>query len=316
MKCCVCDNEKIIKYYDSLFDDRYGYKGFFGLLKCESCGHKFLDVNFSNEEVEKLYTKFYPRSTFDINGYRPHKEQNGLFPWLQGVKSSAYSWVPKSVKILDIGCGYGESLGYHKNRGCEVYGVEADQNVKEIAEKYEFNLHIGVFSSDIFQKEFFDYITMDQVVEHLKDPIDIIKQVSKVIRKDGYLILSTPNANGFGAKVFEKKWINWHAPYHLQFFSRESIWIVAKKLGFEVEFFKTITNSEWIYYQLYHMLTYTEMGNPSDFWKGNMGEKSFKLKVLIKIVSCLHKLKLGHIITRVFDILGVGDNFVIILRRV
>lgn len=201
-----------------------------------------------------MYSKYYPRSSFDIENFKAHQESSGFFAWLRGGKSSTFRWVPKNVKVLDVGCGFGESLGYHQARGCEVWGVEADSNITRVAEKFGFNIKVGLFDSNDYENNFFDYITMDQVIEHLTNPLEILKGMKSVLKVDGHIVLSTPNANGFIAKIFKKRWINWHTPYHLQFFSPESISIMAEEVGLEIESIKTITNSRWINYQWIHTL--------------------------------------------------------------
>jgi len=170
------------------------------------------------------------------------------------------------VRVLDLGCGFGESLGYHAARGCDVYGVEADENIRRVVEKFGYKVHVGLFDDRVYEPEFFDYVTMDQVIEHVTDPLLTLRGVARILKSGGKAILSTPNANGWGAKIFGRRWINWHAPYHLQFFSRDSMRIAAEQAGFEVTQVKTITNSEWLFYQWIHLVTYPKLGEPSWFW--------------------------------------------------
>lgn len=314
MICPICKNKFNIKK-SVLFDDRYAYPGRFNLLECSECKHKFLDASFRETELSELYSKYYPRSSFKIENYKPHQESNGVFSWLQGEKASTFRWVPKNVKILDIGCGFGESLGYHQARGCEVWGVEADDNISRVADKFGFNVKVGLFSAKDYEKNFFDYITMDQVVEHLTNPISTLNDMSGILKGSGHIILSTPNANGWGAKFFGKRWINWHAPYHLQFFSLESLKILAESSGFEVEKIQTITNSRWVNYQWIHTINFPTIGNKSIFWSADSMKVSWLKKLGIKSISLIHRLGLGVIITRFFDAIGLGDNYIIILRK-
>lgn len=132
MICCICEKDKVRSLF-GLYDDRYGYSGQFELMCCQYCGHKFLpSAEFNSEVLTDLYTNYYPRSVFDVAAYKPSQEKHGFMSWLNGDKRSAFRWVPKNVRVLDIGCGFGESLGYHAARGCDVYGVEADENIRQI----------------------------------------------------------------------------------------------------------------------------------------------------------------------------------------
>lgn len=315
MNCPICKSSIIQKKY-ILYDDRHGYPGEFQSLLCTHCGHHFLDISFSPEEITTLYTSYYPRRTLNIDNFKPVPEPKGFFAWLNGEKRSAYCWVPPQVRILDIGCGFGETLAYHSARGCDAYGVEADENAKRTAERFNLNIQIGLFDASNYPEEYFDYITMDQVIEHLNDPITSLSDISRVLKRGGTLIISTPNADGWGRKLFKRKWIQWHAPYHLHMFSKQSMVEAAQKTGFVIQRIQTITSSEWLYYQLVHLISYPTMGVPSIYWsmqKPNAwGLKKITFRRIIKI---LHLAKLTHCLTRFFDLLNKGDGILIFLTK-
>lgn len=314
MNCPICESQSVNKKY-TLFDDRYAYPGDFNLFECKGCQHKFLDVEFSPEQLSELYSKYYPRSTFEIESYKAHEELNSFSVWMNGNKASTYRWVPKNVRVLDIGCGFGESLGYHQKRECEVWGVEADENISRVADRFGFNVKVGLFDPKEYQKEYFDYITMDQVIEHISNPIEILTGMESILKPDGYIVLSTPNSNGFGARLFKRRWINWHTPYHLQFFSKRSIEVIADKVGLEIKMIKTITNSRWINYQWIHGIFFPKQGEKSSFWSSTSKNISLFEKLVFKLFSIFHKIGVDHLLTRLFDSLGHGDNFIIILRK-
>lgn len=312
-KCPVCRSLKNRDFL-KLYDDRYGYSGLFQVKKCNQCGHKFLKGSFTPELLTKFYTNYYPRSTFDLENYKPCPETKRFQSWFNGENRSAYCWVPRNVRILDIGCGFGETLGYHKARGCDVYGVEADENIRRVAEKFGYKVNVGLFDPNSYDSEFFDYVTMDQVIEHVTDPLATMQGIARVLKPGGIAILSTPNANGWGAKLFGRRWINWHAPYHVQHFSTNSMEIAAEQAGLFIEQVKTITSSEWLYYQWIHLFTLPEMGKPSVFWSP-LAKRSFKYKIFLYFATALHFTKINHIITRFFDALGIGDSNLFFLRK-
>lgn len=314
MNCLICNNNSLATIF-SIYDDRYGYPGEFALNSCQKCGHISLDCGFTSAELTALYTNYYPRKNLDVNSYRPHLEKFGFPSWFNGLRSSAFRWVPKNVTVLDIGCGFGQSLGYHVVRGCDVYGVEADENINRVVNKFGFKVHVGLFDDKLYSANFFDYITMDQVIEHVTEPMQSLKGMARILKSGGYIILSTPNATGWGAKFFGKRWINWHAPYHLQFFSKDSMSLVAEQAGLELLKVKTITNSEWLYFQWMHLITYPKHNEPSSFWLPSKLQKSFLQRLGIGLLIITHKIKINHVLTRVFDSLNIGDNFVFILKK-
>ena len=314
IKCPICEELLSHKKAD-LYDDRYGFPEKFSLWACKNCNHYSLQENFSKSEIINLYTKYYPRSLFEVENYKPHREANGFFSWLDGVKCKAFRWVPRNVRILDIGCGFGETLGYHRLRGCDVHGVEADQNIQRVADRFGYQVRVGLFDPKQYTADYFDYVTLDQVIEHVQDPISMFNGIKKILKPGGCVILSTPNHLGFGASVFGRHWINWHTPYHLQFFSVESMGLMANKSGFRLEKTKTITSSEWLLYQWIHLLTFPRRGSTSSFWGGNK-EISRGQKFAIRILYVIHRSKVNHLITRLLDALSIGDSRLYFLRKV
>jgi SAM-dependent methyltransferase len=312
-ECVICGSRALSKLYD-VFDDRYGYPGTFALLQCGSCGHAFLRGEFPPELLRDLYSNYYPRATFDLERYQPYQEKSGLKAWLAGEKCSAYRWVPRNVRVLDIGCGFGESLGYHRARGCDVYGVEADENIRRVSERFGYKVHVGLFDPGAYEANFFDFVTMGQVIEHVTNPVQTLRGIAQVLKPGGVAILSTPNTDGWGAKVFCRRWINWHAPYHLQFFTPYSMQLAAEQAGLVVERTITITPSAWLHFQWLHLLMYPPEGKPSIFWAPG-GTWSLMQRLALKGLTIAHRLKLDHVITRVFDALGLGDNRLFFLRK-
>ena len=312
-ECPVCGRPSVRKF--EIYDDRYGFAGLFGLMHCRNCGHRFLHgAHFSDAEIQALYSDHYPRRSMRPEDYRSEVERAGFRAWLDGAKASAFRWVSPNIRVLDIGCGFGQALDYHAKRGCEAWGVESDENVKQIADLKGLNVRIGVFNPEQFPQSYFDVVTLDQVIEHMRDSVATLAGVRKVLKPGGTAILSTPNVGGWGAKVFGSWWINWHAPYHLHFFTARSMQLAANRAGLDSRVLGTVTSSEWLLYQWIHLATRPVCGRPSKFW-ANAGSFTAVEKIGLKIASLLHRRKINHLITRLFDGMGVGDSQLFILRR-
>lgn len=313
-ECPICSSPDT-RLSHTLYDDRFGYPGLFHLRFCRSCGHGFLDnAKFSDQEIRRLYSDFYPRKSMKVDDYRPHVERRGLGAWLDGVKASAFRWVPRDVRVLDIGSGFCQALGYHAARGCEAWGVESDENALRVAERYGFNVRIGIFDPADFPSAHFDVVTMDQVIEHMRDPVATFIGIRSVLKPGGIAILSTPNANGWGAKIFGRRWINWHTPYHLHFFSPNSMRIAAARAGIEVRSLGTVTPSDWLLYELIHLATRPAPQEPSRFWTGK-GGYGIASRVAVKAAFLLHRTRITHLAARALDAARHGDSQLFILQR-
>jgi 2-polyprenyl-3-methyl-5-hydroxy-6-metoxy-1,4-benzoquinol methylase len=312
--CPICASAGTRECF-GLYDDRFGYPGAFRLRACSVCGHRYLvDAEFSDQKIQRLYSDYYPRKSMKVEDFRPHAERNGIAAWLDGAKASAFRWVPRSVRVLDIGSGFGQALGYHTNRGCEAWGVESDENALRVAERHGFNVRIGVFQAADFPAEYFDVVTMDQVIEHMRDPVATMASVCAVLKPGGVAILSTPNAKGWGARVFGRRWINWHAPYHLHFFTHRSMGEAARQAGLGLRCLGTTTPSDWLHYQLIHLATHPRRGEASPFWTGR-GGYGLSQRTAMKLASILHRLHLTHVVTRAMDAAQVGDSQLFLLSK-
>jgi len=249
-----------------------------------------------------------------VENYQPYQEAHGFKAWLDGKKSATFRWVPRNVRVLDIGCGFGESLGYHQARGCEVFGVETDENIRRVVDELGYKVHVGLFDPNVYPENYFDYVTMSQVLEHVTDPVQTLQGIERILKPGGRAILSMPNASGWGARFFGKYWINWHSPYHLQFFSQVSMSLAVNKSGLVVEKVSTITPSAWLNYQWMHLATYPKEGAPSVFWRSDV-KRTWIQKVIIKLLNLFHLTKINHLVTRLFDALGCGDSQIYFIRK-
>lgn len=316
--CSICAEPTTV-LFDDLYDDRYGYPGRHTLLACPHCGHKALATRFTDAELVDLYRDFYPRGELRLEDFRPKVELRGFRAWLEGERASAFRWVPENVRVLDVGCGFGETLAYHAARGCDAHGIDADENLLRVAERYGLNARAGLFHAADYERASFDFVTLDQVVEHATDPRSFMGDVATVLRPGGIAIVTTPNSSGWGGRLLGRWWINWHVPYHLQQFSRRSLASVAEEAGLEVVSIRTLTNSRWTHYQWMHRFSRPPEGTPSPFWDPKRStpnaRRRLKRRRAARLGGWLYRLKVFHVATRAADSLGIGDNFVCILRK-
>lgn len=150
--------------------------------------------------------------------------------------------IKKDFKILDIGCAYGYFLKLCEDNGCKTYGIDiskyAIKKAKKItkAKLYCYDVNNGLF---FFKKNTFDLIIMFDVIEHLDSPFKILKEVKRVLKKNGIIIITTPNINSidlFIKKIFGKdnKWHGFFDQTHKYIFCPESLKFIVKKYNFKI----------------------------------------------------------------------------------
>ncbi len=311
--CALCGRRAEVRLRDA-FDDRYGSPGHFTIERCTGCGHGRVSSELPVEKIRRIYTDYYPRASCSVAEFRPRVATSGITAWLDGDRRLAHTWVPPGVRILDIGCGFGETLAYHRARGCDAHGVEADQNVRRVAEALGLQVQIGLFDPDHYPEASFDWVTMDQVLEHMRDPVQTLRGVARILRRGGSAVVSTPNAGGWGARVFGRRWINWHVPYHQQFFTRRSLEIASGLADLRVVRCETLTSSAWLGFQWAHLATYRGIGSASPFWSRSV-RAAPRERLALAALSLLHRSRVNHVLTRIFDGVGIGDNLLFVLRK-
>jgi SAM-dependent methyltransferase len=179
-------------------------------------------------------------------------------------------------KLLDIGCGNGRYLSILQKLGWQTYGIEQNPSSSEYART---ELHLNVETEDLlnyqYKDKFFDVITMWHSLEHLYEPIPTLKEVKRILKDDGLLVIAVPNVDSFAAKVFKENWYQLEIPIHLIAFSPDSITRMLDSAGFKIK---------KIYYDRRNSPLSRSLRNLKD-GKYRFLSKLARLKVLIKMVN-------------------------------
>lgn len=117
-----------------------------------------------------------------------------------GVRSDLVNLFKKdrdeSINVLEIGCGTGATLLYIKNlyKNANLYGIEKGKNSAKIA-----STCADIINEDVekvifpYEENFFDYIILGDVLEHLKDPWELLKKINLYLKSDGHILAVIPN---------------------------------------------------------------------------------------------------------------------------
>ena len=322
--CPICHSERTRFLFEG-WDLQFGYPNSAFVYQCRECDHIFVAGTLTPEQLTDMYTNYYPRANFNIDNYEPRKEKKGFFYWLDGEEGLAFRHVPENVRVLDIGCGYCETLGYHKARGCEVYGVEADENTRKVLDRYGFNVHIGLFDPSHYKPEYFDYVTMNYVLEHVIDPLKMLQDVHTVLKPGGRLIATVPNPSAFGRYFFGRHWVCWCPPFHRHFYSRRSVNIIAKigktdktGGGYRVVSVKSATESVFLLHNWAQLFVLGAKGKKAPSHAQTFDGKfsaEMKKRIDVQLFLFLKKTRLFSLPMRIADLFGMGDINLIIFEK-
>lgn len=131
------------------------------------------------------------------------------------------------LRILEAGCGCGGTLLQLKNiyKNCELHGIELNENSALIAKNFA-NIVVANLEEDLdYSNNYFDYIILADVLEHLYDPWAVLKNIRKYLKKDGFLLASIPNITHVSVirNLLQGKWTYENAGIldrtHIRFFT-------------------------------------------------------------------------------------------------
>nr|WP_315170531.1 class I SAM-dependent methyltransferase [uncultured Flavobacterium sp.] len=129
-------------------------------------------------------------------------------------------------QLLDIGAGTGDFLLVAQNDGWKTIGIEPSQKAKTIAEGKGISF---VKDTTELASQSFDCITMWHVLEHVPDLDFQIKELKRLLKPTGTLIVAVPNFKSFDAKYYQKFWAAYDVPIHFWHFSKQSIQMLFQK---------------------------------------------------------------------------------------
>jgi 2-polyprenyl-3-methyl-5-hydroxy-6-metoxy-1,4-benzoquinol methylase len=134
-------------------------------------------------------------------------------------------------RILDVGCATGDFLKVARNRGWQVIGADPSAARAQV-EAAGIEL-VGTNVHDVDVKEgTLDAITFWDVLEHVTNPVADLAQARRLLRPEGVLALTVPDAANFVARVSGRRWFGFKtAGEHLQFFSHTSLRLALQHAG-------------------------------------------------------------------------------------
>lgn len=144
----------------------------------------------------------------------------------------------KGKTVLDIGCSDGWFCRVATDEGAKaIYAIEPDPNKIKLAQKNAPKTRVrrGIAGKLNMPKDKFDIVTLFDVIEHVpkNSELQVFKEVSRVLKKNGYLILSTP-FDWWLSKIGDAAWYFGHRHY-----SEEKLTRLLKETGFKIKQFST-----------------------------------------------------------------------------
>lgn len=216
-----------------------------------------------NEELIQNEYGFYQRAVYpteeELQAYYAEKYYNGGAlvysdeyddEELAYIKGNADIWLylinkfskRTTTDILDIGCGEGFSMKHFHESGYRVCGIDysrsgIEKHNPEMLPFFEQGEILKVTNQKITDNEHYDVILMQNVLEHVTSPENVLRDACQLLNKDGLLLINVPNDfNRIQNYLYETGQINqqkWIGSDHLSYFNKEGLNRFCKAKGFD-----------------------------------------------------------------------------------
>ena len=146
------------------------------------------------------------------------------------------------LKLLDVGCSNGAFIFTANKSGIQCEGIEPAKEAALAAQKAGLKVHQGFLEESDFPKESYDIITLFEVIEHLKNPVELLNACNRLLKKNGIMVIRTANTDSWTIRNLKGKWhyfnIGKHGG-HISFFCKKSILALGAQTNFKIELFNT-----------------------------------------------------------------------------
>jgi SAM-dependent methyltransferase len=286
-------------------DRHYGNPGSFATARCERCGLQFLNPMPTDGFLSTAYPDDYYAHTPIIPKSQKARRVKKLKRLLRYLLYYRANWTGDPQfktpgAVLDIGSGAGTFLAMMREKGWRVCGVEPDLRSAERGREEGMEIFGGTIDAAHYPPESFDYVRSNHSFEHITNPREVLREVRRIIKPNGYLFIGVPNICGLMARVWGTYWWYLGAPVHTFGYCPATLGMLLEQEGFRVERVSFNSSYAGIFGSL-QVYLYRNSGTRSEegWMIRNQG-----LRVI------------GYWLARVTDILKVGDCMEVIARPI
>ena len=216
------------------------------LVKCRGCGLVYACPRFTEQEIMK---KRYTADYFN-NEYLPVFQAAPDSYNMDIIRSHYHQFLSLAApdfkpgrKLLDIGCGAGFFLKAARELGWDVEGVELSESAASYAQKVlDLPVRQGKFENCAIPDETFDVVTLQDTIEHLAFPLQILIEVRRVLKRGGLLMLNTPDLNSLSRFFLGRAWAVLSPAEHLTYFTEKTLSRMLARAGFEALGIRNLLN--------------------------------------------------------------------------
>lgn len=218
----------------TLRDWQLNLPGEFQLVECRVCGLMYLNPQPEWSDLIRHYPDEYApyagKARPSGATYRRWSEHYGM-----RRRCRAIAQFQRGGRLLDVGCATGQFLDEMRRRGeWEPFGVEPVAAPAAFArDHFGLNVFAGTLGEAHFPEDMFDVVTFWDVLEHVADPRQTLRETYRILKPGGWLVTQVPEPNSWQARLFGRYWAGFDAPRHLYAFPQRTFRRQLGGLGFE-----------------------------------------------------------------------------------
>lgn len=165
------------------------------VLQCENCSLVFVDPLPRETELRALYLEYDVVENNAVHASLLASRWKSRAPAFRDILNEIVAHGGRG-RLLDVGCSFGFLLSMAKERGFQPAGVELSVNaVRYVRDRLRFPVHHGTVFDAKFADGAFDVVSMVGVFEHVPNPLETLREIFRILRQGGLLVVEVPNAN-------------------------------------------------------------------------------------------------------------------------
>jgi 2-polyprenyl-3-methyl-5-hydroxy-6-metoxy-1,4-benzoquinol methylase len=211
------------------------------VVRCRCCKLHFTNPRPTLESIGNCYPPQYRPHSGKAHHRRPLRSWYPL-DWLQLPPHDA-----ARPRLLDFGCGAGHFLAAMDRDGWEVIGLDASSTAAAaIRDEIGLAARAGSLPHEKLEPSSFECITMWHSLEHVHDPLRIVREARRLLTPGGRLIVAVPNFAGWSRRRFGPNWFGLDLPRHLTHFEAATLTRLLEMAGLRTRELRFSRHADWI----------------------------------------------------------------------
>lgn len=238
--CPLCDGIRfrpVIEAGDPLPGGDPGLR--FAVVQCQDCGLCFTNPRPDRALIGRFYPDDYACYRFDAAPPSRGRSWDKLYPLAE--------LLPGCGRLLDFGCGAGDFLVHARHHGWHVTGLDfSERMVEQIRTRLGLPALAGSLPHAALPPESFEAVTMWQALEHVHQPLDVVRAARQLLTPGGRLVIAVPNLDSLPFAWFGADWNGLELPRHLTHFTPPTLRYLLERAGLRVRELRTVRHNGWL----------------------------------------------------------------------